>query len=245
MTRNDTSLRACLLSSARDLMPVLLVIIAFQVLVIRAPLPNAVDAIQGMLFVVLGLTLFVYGLETGVFPLGERLAAQLSKRGSLFLLLLFGFALGFASTVAEPALIAITAEAATAASNQGYIDSDADSRQHYALALRLTVAFAVGSAVVLGIIRILKGWPLHVIIIGSYLLTLLVTQFAPEQVIAIAYDAGGVTTSTVTVPLVTALGIGLASSIRGRNPATDGFGIIALASVTPMLFVLCYGIVMF
>jgi hypothetical protein len=244
LTRQDTSLQACLLSSIRDLMPILLVIACFQILVVGTALPNLAELLQGLVFVVLGLTLFVYGLETGVFPMGERLVGQLSKRGSLSLLLIFGFALGFASTVAEPALIAITAEAAQMAAAHGQIGDDAGSQQRYAITLRLVVALAVGFAVVLGIFRILKGWPLHWLIVAGYLLALLATRFAPDEIIAIAYDSGGVTTSTITVPLVTVLGTGLAASIRGRNPATDGFGIIALASVTPMLFVLCYGMVM-
>jgi len=113
----------------------------------------------------------------------------------------------------------------------------------YASQLRITVAFAVGFAIVLGVVRIIKGWPIQWLIIGGYLLVVVMTFFAPDEIIGIAYDSGGVTTSTITVPLVTALGVGLASSIKGRNPMTDGFGLIALASLTPIIFVMAFGMV--
>ena len=121
------------------------------------------------------------------------------------------------------------------------IDDDDDAREQYADGLRYTVALSVGLAIVLGVVRILKGWPLQWLIIGGYVLVVIMTIFAPEEIIGIAYDSGGVTTSTITVPLVTALGVGLASSIRGRNPMIDGFGLIALASLSPMIFVMIYG----
>jgi len=143
----------------------------------------------------------------------------------------------------EPALIAVAGEAARTAVQEGTIPDTLDARAFYALELRAVVALAVGTAIVLGVVRILKGWPLHYLIIGGYVLALCMTSFAPDEIIGIAYDAGGVTTSTITVPLVTALGVGLASSIRGRNPALDGFGLIAFASLTPMIFVLAFGMV--
>ena len=138
-------------------------------------------------------------------------------------------------------MIAVAGEAAEAVAAAGVIAADEDAMEAYADGLRYTVALAVGAALVLGVVRILKGWPLHYIIIGGYLVIVLLTLVAPAEIVGIAYDSGGVTTSTVTVPLVTALGIGLASTIRGRNPLTDGFGLIAFASLTPIAFVLVYG----
>ena len=145
--------------------------------------------------------------------------------------------------MAEPALIAIAGEAADVAAEAGTIDDTDSARGSYALTLRLVVAAAVGIAIVLGVLRILKGWPVHRLIISGYLLVTIMTIFAPAEIIGVAYDSGGVTTSTITVPLVTALGVGLAMSIRSRNPMVDGFGLIAFASLTPMICVLGYGMV--
>ena len=181
----------------------------------------------------------------GLFPIGEAMAYAFAKKGSLAWLLVFGFLLGFSTTVAEPALIAIAGEAAGVASDAGYISSDDAVRSAYALQLRLTVALSVGAAIVLGIFRILRGWPIQWLIIGGYVIVVAVTFVAPEAIVGIAFDSGGVTTSTVTVPLVTALGVGLATSIRGRDPLIDGFGMIALASLTPMIFVMLFGIIRF
>lgn len=228
-------------SSVRDLLPIVAVIAFFQAVVIRQPLPEITGILLGLLFVIIGLTLFVQGLRIGLFPIGESLAGAFARKGSLSWLLLFAFTLGFATTIAEPALIAIAAEAATVAALEGTITDSAEARADYALTLRLVVASAVGTAVLLGVIRILKGWPLHYLIIGGYVLVMLMTGFSPPEYIGIAYDSGGVTTSTITVPLVTALGVGLAASIKGRNPVIDGFGLIAFASLMPMIFVLGYG----
>jgi len=170
---------------------------------------------------------------------------SIARKGSLVWLLIFGFGLGFSTTVAEPALIAITREAAKVAAQAGIIASSENVRASYALGLRLTVAVSVGLAIAIGIIRILRGWPVHYLIITGYILVVLMTLIAPEEIVGIAYDSGGVTTSTVTVPLVTALGVGLASSIRGRNPMVDGFGMIALASLFPMIFVMGFGMIVF
>ena len=145
--------------------------------------------------------------------------------------------------VAEPALTAVGAEAADVAAEAGAIADTDDARVRYAFELRLVVAISVGLAIVLGVLRILKGWPLHRLIIGGYVLVTVMTFFAPDEIIGVAYDSGGVTTSTITVPLVTALGVGLATSIKGRNPMLDGFGLIAFASLTPMICVLAYGMV--
>ncbi len=232
-----------LVSSTVDLLPILVVISLFQLLVIQQGIPDVVNLITGMLLVVLGLALFIQGLEQGLFPIGEAMAFAFAKKGSLLWLLLFAFSLGFATTVAEPALIAVASEAAAVASNGGLIESSEKAMNQYALGLRLTVAFSVGFAILVGVLRIIKGWPLHYLIIGGYISVVLMTPFAPDEIVGIAYDSGGVTTSTITVPLVTALGIGLASAIKGRNPMVDGFGLIAFASLAPMFFVMVYGIV--
>jgi hypothetical protein len=193
--------------------------------------------------VIVGLALFVVGLDIGLFPLGETMAEEFAQKGSLFWLLLFAFALGAGTTVAEPALIAVTREGARAAAEAGLIVNRPDSISRYALGVRLTVALSVGMAIVIGVMRILRGWSLPVLIIGGYTLVMVMTLFAPEEIVGLAYDSGGVTTSTVTVPLVTALGVGLARTIRGRDPLTDGFGLIALASLTPMIFVMLFGLI--
>lgn len=158
-------------------------------------------------------------------------------------MLAFAFCLGFGTTVAEPALIAIAAEAGQVAAEAGAIANTDAARGRYASELRMVVAVSVGAAIVLGVLRILKGWPIHRLIIGGYVLVTVLTLFAPEEIVGVAYDSGGVTTSTITVPLVTALGVGLATTLKGRNPMVDGFGLIAFASLTPMIFVLIYGMV--
>jgi hypothetical protein len=225
--------------------PIIAVIIFFQVIVIRQPLPQVIDMMFGGLLVVIGLSLFVQGLETGLFPIGETLADSLARKGSVIWLLLFSFALGFATTVAEPSLIAVAAKSAQIAAAGGLIDPAESSQHTYAFGLRMSVALSVGLAIVIGVFRIIKGYPIQYLIIAGYFLVMLMTVFAPREIIGIAYDAGGVTTSTVTVPLVTALGVGLATVIRGRNPLVDGFGLIAFASLLPMVFVMGYGILVF
>jgi hypothetical protein len=232
------------LGSLRDLLPIVLVISAFQLFVFREPVTGLLSIATGALLVVAGLTFFIFGLRLALFPVGETLAHALARKGSVFWLVVFAFLLGFGTTIAEPALIAIAAEAAQVATNAGTIEMSDEARNSYALGLRLTVALAVGAALVLGVIRILANWSLPFLIIGGYCLVILLTEMAPEEIVGIAYDSGGVTTSTVTVPLVTALGVGLASSLKGRNPMTDGFGLIAFASLMPILFVLAYGIVL-
>lgn len=230
-----------MLGSIRDLLPIIAVIGFFQLVVLQQPLPDFGNILFGMLEVVLGLTLFIFGLEMGLFPLGETMAHAFARKGSVFWLLLFAFCLGFTTTVAEPALIAVAGEAAEAAAGAGFIGADEAARQEYATGLRMTVAFSVGFAILLGTWRIIAGWPIHWMIISGYLIVVLLTGFAPREIVGIAYDSGGVTTSTITVPLVTALGVGLASSIKGRNPMIDGFGLIAFASLLPMIFVMIYG----
>ena len=231
-----------MLSSLRDLAPIILVIAFFQIFVLQQPPDNVFSLLVGTLFVVMGLTFFIYGLEMGLFPIGESMAHAFARKGSIFWLLTFAFALGFGTTVAEPALIAISEEASEVAAEAGQIAATEDAMEEYATGLRYTVALSVGIAIVIGVLRILLDWSIHYMIMVGYIIVIIVTSFAPAEIIGIAYDSGGVTTSTITVPLVTALGIGLASSISGRNPMIDGFGLIAFASLLPIIFVLVYGI---
>jgi len=228
-----------------DLLPIILVIAFFQIVVLKQPLPQMGEILFGALLVVAGLSLFVQGLEMGLFPIGEAMARALARKGSLFWLLCFSFFLGFSTTVAEPALIAVAWEAAEIASQGGLIDPSQDSLKQYAFGLRMSVAFSVGLAILIGVMRIIRGWPIHYLIIGGYIAVMLMTIIAPQEIIGIAYDAGGVTTSTITVPLVAALGVGLASTIKGRSPLLDGFGLIAFASLLPMIFVMGYGLIIF
>jgi len=232
-----------LLGSCKDLLPIILVIAFFQFAVLQQPMPNLGDILIGLILVVLGLTFFIYGLEMGLFPIGESMAKAFAQKGSITWLITFAFCLGFGTTVAEPSLIAVAKEAATVAASGGIIADTLESQLSYANGLRFTVAFAVGLAIVIGVLRIIRGWPIQYLILGGYVVVVLMTMIAPSWIVGIAYDSGGVTTSTITVPLVTALGVGLASSIKGRNPMIDGFGLIAFASLTPMIFVMIYGMV--
>lgn len=227
----------------RDLAPIVLVVAFFQLVVLQQPFPEPGKILVGLVAVVIGLALFIQGLELSLFPLGENMAGALVRKGNLFWLIFFAFALGFGTTVAEPALIAVSNEAAKISAKAGVISETEEAIGNYALGLRMTVAVSVGVSLVVGVIRILKGWPIQYIIIGGYLIIVVLTQFAPQEIIGVAYDSGGVTTSTITVPLVTALGIGLSTIIKGRNPMIDGFGLIAFASLFPIAFVLLYGMV--
>lgn len=241
MKRRLQQVLSPLWQSSLDLLPIIVVIAFFQIVVLQKPIPNMGQLLVGTGLVVLGLSLFVKGLETGLFPIGENMAYAFARKGSVFWLLAFAFSLGFGTTIAEPALIAVADKAAEVASI-GHVIADTElARSNYSSGLRLTVALSVGLAIVVGVLRILKGWPIHYLIIGGYMGVVIMTFFAPKEIIGIAYDSGGVTTSTITVPLVTALGVGLASSIKGRNPMLDGFGLIAFASLTPMIFVMGYG----
>ena len=220
--------------SFRDLIPIVVVILFFQLAIIQAVPEGWVSTAIGLGIVGVGLAIFLQGLEIGIFPVGEGLARDFAKHGTMLWVLFFGFLIGFGTTIAEPALAVIADKAASISS--GRID---------ATMLRLVVAGSVGFAIFLGVFRIYKGHPIHYYIIVGYLLVVGVTFFAPKEIIGLAYDLGGVTTSTVTVPLVAALGIGLASTIKGRNPVIDGFGLIAFASLTPMIFVQIYGIAVY
>lgn len=217
--------------SLLDLSIIIGIIAFYQFAILQTVPDNLPVIVLGLLFVAIGLALFLRGLEVGIFPLGEDLSQQLARMGTRVWIVLFAFVLGFATTIAEPALIAIAHKAAVI--SNGQID---------ALVLRLVVALSVGFAIVIGVIRILVDHPIHWYIIGGYVLVIGMTFFAPEEIVGLAYDSGGITTSTVTVPLIAALGIGLTSSLKDRNPLLDGFGLIAFASVMPMIFVQSYGI---
>lgn len=243
MKRGLKALIISLFESLRDLLPIIIVIGFFQLAVLQQPIPNLASLLGGVFMVLLGLTFFIYGLQMGLFPIGESMAHAFAKKGSVTWLLIFAFALGFGTTVAEPALIAVATEASKIAADAGVIQASDKSMKSYATGLRLTVALSVGFAILVGVLRIIKGWPIHYLIIAGYIGVVIMTSMAPKSIIGIAYDSGGVTTSTITVPLVTALGVGLASSIKGRNPMVDGFGLIAFASLTPMIFVMAYGMI--
>jgi len=239
-----TALAHDAVGSVRDLLPIVLVITVFQIFVFEESVTGLLSMASGALLVVLGLTFFIFGLRLALFPVGESLANALARKGSVFWLIMFAFVLGFGTTIAEPALIAIADEAAEVAAAEDAIAASKEARESYALGLRLTVALAVGVALIIGVMRILANWSLPLLIISGYCLVVLLTTIAPEDIVGVAYDSGGVTTSTVTVPLVAALGVGLAGSLKGRNSMTDGFGLIAFASLMPILFVLSYGIIM-
>ena len=217
--------------SFRDLLPIILVIVFFQLAIIQTVPENWLSTAIGLAIVGVGLAVFLLGLEVGIFPVGEGLASDFARKGSTKWIVLFAFMIGFGTTVAEPALLVIADKAAGISA--GRID---------AFVLRMVVAFSVGFAIVIGVWRIIKGHPIHYYIITGYILVVAATAFSPKEIVGLAFDLGGVTTSTVTVPLVAALGIGLASTIKGRNPVLDGFGLIAFASLTPMIFVQFYGI---
>ena len=242
MFKSSLPFLSLILGSTRDLAPIVLVIVFFQTVVLRQPFPDLAPTLIGLALVLVGLTLFVHGLESGLFPVGEGMAHALARKGSGFWLLCFAFALGFGATIAEPALIAIAGEAAVASADAGVIAGDGETMGRFTLGLRLSVAASVGVALLLGVLRIVRNWPIHWMIIVGYGIVLAMTPFAPEAIVGVAYDSGGVTTGTVTVPLVTALGVGLASMIKGRNPMVDGFGLIALASLTPIIFVMIFGL---
>lgn len=231
------------LSSVRDLLPIVLVVAFFQLVVIQQPFPEFGRILIGCLMVVFGLAFFIRGLEQGLFPIGESIAYAFARKANLAWLLVFAFALGFGTTIAEPALTAVAEEASQIAAEGGVIRKEESALKRYAMGLRITVAISVGIAIMIGVYRIVRGWPIQYFIVGGYIGVVIMTAFAPPEIIGIAYDSGGVTTSTVTVPLVTALGVGLAQSIRGRNPMVDGFGLIAFASLTPMIFVMGYGMI--
>jgi hypothetical protein len=233
------------LTTAFDVLPILLILVVFQVAVLRRPLPHPRRTLIGFGYAVIGLALFLVGLEKALFPLGKLMAAQLTEHAiaggagdvapamldwrSYGWIYAFAAAIGFSTTVAEPALIAVTLQA-------GEVSGEALSPW----GLRLAVAVGVALGVALGCFRIVTGTPLPYYVIAGYAVVIAQTFIAPKDIIALAYDSGGVTTSTVTVPLVTALGLGLAANVPGRSPLTDGFGLIAFASLFPIITVMSY-----
>lgn len=239
-----TAIISSLLATVRDVAPVAGILVFFQLAVLRQPIPHLMRFIVGFACVLIGLALFLFGLEQALFPIGRHMAEQLSSPHMLFgdsptsearpasaytWIYIFAAAIGFSTTIAEPALIAVAQKAAVV--SRGGI---------HPRGLRIAVAFGVAIGIVLGTYRIVTGFPLAYFIAGGYGLLILQTFFAPKEFIPLAYDSGGVTTSTVTVPIVTALGLGLSATVPGRNPALDGFGLIALASLFPMITVMSY-----
>lgn len=245
LTTSHLSFLFTLLDTLRDVLPIILVIFGFQYFILRQRIHNIKKVLIGLVYVVLGLACFLVGLEKALFPLGEVMAKQLTDPGFIYGSLagvaheihwddyywvyLFAAAIGFSTTIAEPALIAVAIKA-----------SDVSGGAVSVWGLRIAVAIGVGIGIALGAFRIVTGTPLHYYIITGYVFVIIQTFYAPRSIIALAYDSGGVTTSTVTVPLVTALGIGLATTIPGRSPLIDGFGLIAFASLFPMMTVMGY-----
>ena len=232
------------MATVLDVMPIVLTIFAFQYLVIRRPIPHLKKLVIGFVYVLLGLSLFLIGLEQALFPLGKLMAQQLSDPAFIsggtsttpsklwtdyIWLLLFGASIGCATALAEPALIAVAIKANQVSG--GAIGS---------WGLRVAVAIGAAMGVTVGVIRIITGIPLQYIVIGAYVVVIIQTFFVPRLIIPLAYDSGGVTTSTVTVPVITALGLGLASTIPGRNPLMDGFGMIATTCLFPIITVMAY-----
>lgn len=218
------------LRALKNLVPIVAVVVVFQLLVFRSVPPDPLELVAGLLIVAVGIALFLYGLDLSIFPVGKNLANQFVRRGALGLLLPFGFAIGFAASVAEPAVIAVAEQAQLV--SQGRING---------LVLRFVIAVSVGLVMVLGILRVLRGWAVHKLLIAGYVLVLGLTYAAPPEIIGLAYDSGGVTTNIVSVPLIAAIGLGLANSIRGRSLLADGFGLVALCVMVPMAGVQLYG----
>ncbi|MDP3313960.1 DUF1538 domain-containing protein [Lutibacter sp.] len=229
-----------------DVLPILVLILFFQLIILKQPIPHLKRVILGGFYVVIGLALFLMGLEKALFPIGKIMASQLSDplfigaNGSeltnwanYYWIYIFAALIGFATTIAEPSLIAVALKA-------GEVSAGTISPW----GLRITVAIGVAMALALGTFRIVTGTPLYIYILVGYVIVIIQTIFAPKQLIALAYDSGGVTTSTVTVPIVAALGLGLSSAVPGRNPAIDGFGLIAFASLFPIITVLGYAQIM-
>jgi hypothetical protein len=224
-------LQHSLLESFRNILPILIIIAGFQLLVFQTLPDNFLSIAIGFVIVIIGVAFFLIGLEVGVFPLGNSVSNEFLEKRSVLLFTLFGFAIGFSASIAEPAIIAVALQAEEI--TQGALD---------AFTLRLIIAFSVGAITAFGILRALFGWSVSKIIISGYLLVLVITAFTPKEIIGLAYDSGGVATNVATVPLIVAIGIGIASSIRGRSVLRDGFGFVALAAITPMISIQLYGI---
>lgn len=223
--------RHTFVESAVNLIPILLIIIGFQLFVFQSVPENVISICVGFFIVIIGVTFFLMGLEIGIFPLGNNLSGEFLERKSIFLFALFGFALGFSASIAEPAIIAVASQAGEI--TNGGLDP---------LTLRLIIATSVGLITAFGIVRTILGWNIAVIIVVGYVIVLVVTYFTPPAIIGLAYDSGGVATNVATVPLIVALGIGIASALQGRSVLKDGFGFVALAAITPMISIQLYGI---
>lgn len=234
-----------ILATVGDVIPIAAVVIGFQLLVLRCPIPNLRRVSVGFVYVLVGLSLFLVGLELTLFPLGRLMATQLTDPAFVTpnaeglatalhwrdyrWVFFFAFAIGFSTTIAEPSLLAVAIKA-----------NEISGGAIGVWGLRIAVALGVAFGITLGTYRIVAGSPLHYFIIAGYVLVIIQTWFSPKQIVPLAYDSGGVTTSTVTVPLVAALGLGLAETVPGRHPLIDGFGLIAFASVFPIISVLAY-----
>jgi hypothetical protein len=232
-------------STLDDVLPIALVIFGFQLFVLRRPVPNLRRVLTGFFYVLLGLTLFLQGLEQALGPWGRLMAEQLTNPAFIlegarqltdavhwseyYWVFIFAFAIGFSTTVAEPSLIAVAIKAHKVSGGAIGV-----------WGLRIAVAIGVAFGIALGAWRIVTGYPLQYFIISGYVFVIIQTYFAPRMIVPLAYDSGGVTTSTVTVPLVAALGLGLAESVPGRSPLLDGFGLIAFASLFPIISVMAY-----
>lgn len=219
------------LKALRNLLPIVVVVLVFQLLVFRSMPDGPLELVAGLLVVAVGIALFLHGLDLSIFPVGKNLANQFVRSGALGLLLPFGFAIGFAASVAEPAVIAVAEQAQLVSA--GRIN---------ALVLRFVIAVSVGLVLILGVLRVLRGWAVYKLLIAGYATALGLTYIAPPEIIGLAYDSGGVTTNIVSVPLIAAIGLGLANSIRGRSLLADGFGLVALCVMVPMIGVQLYGI---
>ncbi len=225
-----------LIATAKDVVPVLVLLVVFQMVVLRRPLPRPGRIIFGFALVLVGMACFLGGLDLALFPVGRAMALQLSAAAhssshwmAYGWIYLFAFMVGFSTTIAEPSLIAVANKA-----------EEASYRAVSATGLRVAVAMGVAVGITLGTFRIITGTPLYLYILAGYVMVAVQTWFAPRMIVPLAYDSGGVTTSTVTVPLVAALGLGLASNVPGRSPVLDGFGLIAFASLFPIISVLGY-----
>jgi hypothetical protein len=233
------------IATVGDVIPIAVIIFGFQIAILRKPVANLPKVLLGLFYVILGLSLFLLGLELALFPLGETMAQQLTAPEFLYAfkddltdslhwfdyywVYLFAFVIGFSTTIAEPSLIAVAIKANLVSAGAISVNG-----------LRIAVALGVAIGISLGSYRIVVGDPIHYYIMAGYIVVIIQTYFSPKLIIPLAYDSGGVTTSTVTVPLVTALGLGLASTVPGRNPVIDGFGLIAFASLFPIITVMAY-----
>ena len=233
-----------LLLTARDILPILVILLGFQIFILRKPIPNLRRVIIGFVYVLVGLALFLQGLEQALFPIGRLMAEQLTNPMFIYgvetftgdvhwkdylWVYIFAISIGFSTTIAEPSLMAVALKA-----------NQVSGGSIGVWGLRIAVAIGVAVGIGLGAFRIITGYPLHWFIISGYFVVVIQTFFAPKMIVPLAYDSGGVTTSTVTVPLVAALGLGLAETVPGRNPLMDGFGLIAFASLFPIMSVMAY-----